>query len=94
MAAAKALVADDRRAERPEQPDLFGGDQVSVRVSKILQEVELMTDRDQIPIVAYHRGVGIHDMQNGERIEIVKRTIDDVYRAANYLIDWLQSPVT
>lgn len=34
---------------------------------------------DQIPIVAYHRGIGIHDMQSAERIEVVKRAIDRVY---------------
>ncbi|MDO8398909.1 MAG: hypothetical protein Q7T45_13920 [Bradyrhizobium sp.] len=38
-----------------------------------------MTELDQIPIVARHRGVGIHDMQSAERIEVVKRAIDNVY---------------
>jgi hypothetical protein len=35
--AARSLIADDRRAERPEQHDLFGGDAISRRALRILQ---------------------------------------------------------
>lgn len=42
-----------------------------------------MTDRDdQIPTVGTYRGVGLHDQQSAERLEVVKRAIDDVFAAA------------
>lgn len=37
VAAAKALLSEDRRAEQPEQHDLFGGDAISRRALTILQ---------------------------------------------------------
>ena len=30
-----------------------------------------------IPIIGYHRGVGLHDMQDKPRLEVVRRDIDD-----------------
>jgi hypothetical protein len=38
-----------------------------------------MTDDDTIPIVAIHRGVGLHDQQSPERLDVVRRAIDDVF---------------
>ena len=34
---------------------------------------------DTIPIIEIYRGVGVHDCQPPERIELVKAAIDDVY---------------
>ena len=30
-----------------------------------------------IPIIGYHRGIGLHDMQDEPRLEVVRRDIDD-----------------
>lgn len=39
-----------------------------------------MSDRDdQIPVTEFYRGVGLHDLQGPDRLEIVRRAIDDVY---------------
>ncbi|MGY4605766.1 hypothetical protein ACVW16_004178 [Bradyrhizobium sp. USDA 4474] len=34
---------------------------------------------DRIPIVALHRGVGLHDGQSPQRLDVVRRAIDDVF---------------
>ncbi|MCP3469819.1 hypothetical protein NLM33_05680 [Bradyrhizobium sp. CCGUVB1N3] len=34
---------------------------------------------DKIPIVGLHRGVGLHDAQSPERLEVVKTAIDQVF---------------
>lgn len=36
-------------------------------------------DNDSIPIVGHYRGVGLHDQQSEERLNVVRRAIDDVY---------------
>jgi hypothetical protein len=36
-------------------------------------------DLDQIPVVSFHRGVGLHDQQSPERLIVVRQAIDDVF---------------
>ncbi|MGY3443700.1 hypothetical protein [Bradyrhizobium sp. USDA 4473] len=38
---------------------------------------------DTIPIVATYRGVGLHDQQSTERLDLVRRAIDDVHDAVD-----------
>ncbi|WLA62377.1 hypothetical protein [Bradyrhizobium diazoefficiens] len=38
-----------------------------------------MTDSDMIPTIATHRGVRLHDLQSPERLDVVRRAIDDVF---------------
>jgi hypothetical protein len=42
-------------------------------------------DPDRIPVIAHHRGVGIHADQSPARIRIVKAAIDRVGRTSNIL---------
>jgi len=52
----------------------------------------------QIPTIATHRGIGIHDHQSPARIEIVKRAIDrvalmsDILELADFAADRRQPP--
>jgi hypothetical protein len=52
----------------------------------------------QIPTVARHRGVGIHDQQSAARIKIVKRAIDrvaamsDVSELVAFVADMMEPP--
>jgi hypothetical protein len=41
-------------------------------------------ENDIIPTVGEHRGVGLHDCQTPERLEIVRRAIDDVFDVADF----------
>jgi hypothetical protein len=43
------------------------------------------TDPDRIPIVATHRGIGIHDCQTPARIKVVKAAIDRVARMSDIM---------
>jgi hypothetical protein len=45
---------------------------------------------DQIPIVGYHRGVGLHDHQSPARLAVVKSEIDQVLAIGDLatLADW------
>jgi hypothetical protein len=43
------------------------------------------TDPDRIPIIATHRGIGIHDCQTPARIRVVKAAIDRVARMSDVL---------
>lgn len=36
-------------------------------------------DLDQITVVSFHRGVGLHDRQSPERLDVVRRAIDNVF---------------
>jgi hypothetical protein len=36
-------------------------------------------DDDAIPVVGFHRGVGLHDQQSAERLDEVRRAIDRVF---------------
>jgi hypothetical protein len=54
---------------------------------------------DLIPIVGFHRGVGLHDQQSPERLELVKAEIDfvfdsltDLKELADYAGDMSHSP--
>lgn len=35
--------------------------------------------RDTIPVVATYRGVGLHDLQSPDRLDLVRRAIDNVF---------------
>jgi hypothetical protein len=43
------------------------------------------TDPDRIPVIATHRGIGIHDCQTPARIKAVKAAIDRVARMSDIL---------
>jgi hypothetical protein len=43
-----------------------------------------MKDRDAIPIVGTHRGVGLHDNQSEERLVVVRAAIDRVYEIEDF----------
>jgi len=40
---------------------------------------------DRIPIVGTHRGIGLHDCQSAERLELVRAAIDRVFHMENIL---------
>ncbi|WP_342728871.1 hypothetical protein AAFG07_20850 [Bradyrhizobium sp. B097] len=40
-------------------------------------------DDDTIPIIATYRGVGLHCEQSAERLDAVRRAIDDVFEVVN-----------
>ncbi len=49
---------------------------------------------DRIPIVGRHRGVGLHDQQDDERLEVVRGEIDQVLdrvQADRDLIEWAKN---
>jgi hypothetical protein len=45
---------------------------------------------DAIPIIAEHRGVGLHNHQTAERLTIVRRAIDDVFEMTDDRNDLLK----
>ena len=36
-------------------------------------------DADEIPIIETYRGVGLHEHQNADRLDVVRRAIDNVF---------------
>jgi hypothetical protein len=92
VAACRVLlgVQDQDPAEDP------GGDtRINARAGRLDAPCKLMT---QIPTIATHRGVGIHDHQSPGRIRIVKAAIDrvawmsDIRELADFAADSQQPP--
>ncbi len=51
-------------------------------------------DDDRIPIIAVHRGIGIHDNQTPTRLKVVKAAIDQVANMGDVmaLVDFAADP--
>ena len=49
---------------------------------------------DRIPIIADYRGVGLHDQQDAERLDVVRRDIDQVFTIGadiRALVSWIEN---